>query len=97
LKPSLSIKVLLRTPFKTLLTFLILVAASFALFSQVCEYAVITREMKRATGYYRGVCALDTGVPNTADRGYYSQIHETGIRPPTLTENKWRTLNHFHR
>lgn len=85
MKPSLSIKVLLRTPFKTLLTFLILVAASFALFSRVSEYSVIKREMKRATGYYRGVCALDTGVPNTADRSPYSQIHETDVRPPALT------------
>jgi len=41
--------------------------------------------MKRATGYYRGVCALDTGVPNTAERIWYSQIHETDIRPPALT------------
>lgn len=88
MKASLSIKVLLRTPFKTLLTFLILTAASFALFSQVCERAVVTREMKRATGYYRGVCALDTGVPNTADRVWYSQMHETGIRPPALTKKQ---------
>lgn len=86
MKPLLSMKTLLRTPFKTMLTFLIIVAASFALFSKVSEYAVTTREMRHATSYYRGVGALDTGVPITAGKNEYSQIHENEIlAPPAIT------------
>lgn len=66
MRPSLSIKTTLRAPFKTLLTFLLIAAATFAVFSRVADYAVTQREMERATSYYRGVAALDTGTPNTA-------------------------------
>ena len=66
MRPGLSLKTLLRAPFKTLMTFLLIAAASFAVFSRVAETAVTQREMVRATGYYRGVAALDNGVENTA-------------------------------
>ncbi len=66
MRPFLSLKTLLRTPFKTLLTFLLITAASFALFSRVADYAITQREMERTTVYYRGVAALDNGVQNTA-------------------------------
>lgn len=56
----------MRAQLKTLMTFLLLAAATFALFSRVLEYAVTKREMERATSYYRGVAALDNGVPNTS-------------------------------
>jgi|AGTN01.2.fsa_nt_gi Predicted ABC-type transport system involved in lysophospholipase L1 biosynthesis, permease component len=66
MRPLLSLKTLLRAPFKTLMMFLLIAVASFAVFSRVADYAVTQREMARATGYYRGVAALDNGVPNTA-------------------------------
>ena len=68
MRPLLSLKTLLRSPVSTILTFLLLAAASFALFSRVTDYAVTSREAARAASYYRGVAALDTGVPNTSGR-----------------------------
>lgn len=66
MRPGLSLKILLRAPFKTLVTFLLIAAASFAVFYRVAEYTVTQREMTRAVSYYRGVAALDNGVYNTA-------------------------------
>lgn len=55
MKPSLSIKTLFSTPFKTLLTFFLLAAVTFALFSRVAEYSITSREIKNAAKEYRGV------------------------------------------
>ncbi len=66
MRSLLSLKTLLRAPLKTLLTFLLIAVASFGLFYRVTDYAVIQREMARATSYYRGVAAIDNGVQNTA-------------------------------
>ena len=57
-------KTLLRSLWKTILTLLLVIAASFALFSQVTNYAVTTREITYAKSFYRGVTALDNTVPN---------------------------------
>ena len=57
-------KTLLRSLWKTILTLLLVIAASFALFSQVTNYAVTTREITYAKSFYRGVAALDNTVPN---------------------------------
>jgi len=78
LRFSLSMKTLFRTPFKTAMTFLLIVAAAFALFSRVTDYAVTSREMKEAESRYRGVAALDNGVPNTYTSYMYSSL------PPTV-------------
>ena len=64
MRPSLSFKTLLRTPLKTLLTFLLLAAASFALFSRVAEYSMISREMDRAAEHYYGVAVIDAQAPD---------------------------------
>ena len=66
MRPALSLKTLFRAPFKTVITFLLIAAASFAVFYRVADYTVTRREMTRAIGYYRGVVALDNGVKNTA-------------------------------
>lgn len=55
MRPSLSIKTLYRTPFKTLLTFFLLASVTFALFSRVSEYSITNREIKNAAKEYRGV------------------------------------------
>lgn len=64
MRKSLALKTLFRSPVKTLLTFLLIVAASFALFSRVTDYAVTTRETKHARDFYHGVAALDNTVPD---------------------------------
>jgi hypothetical protein len=66
MRPTLSLKTLLRSPAKSVLTFLLIAAASFALFSRTVDYAVTERETERAASYYRGITALDNGVQNTA-------------------------------
>lgn len=66
MRPTLSLKTLLRAPFKTFLTFLLIAAASFGLFYRVADYAVTQRETARAVSWYRGVAAFDNGVPNMA-------------------------------
>ncbi|MDR1589962.1 MAG: ABC transporter permease [Oscillospiraceae bacterium] len=55
MKPSLSIKTLYRAPVKTILTFVLLAAVTFAFFSQVGEYAITERELANAAGQYIGV------------------------------------------
>jgi len=63
MRKSITLKMLLRSPVKTMLTFLLIAAASFALFSRVTDYAVTTRETTKAQGFYSGVAALDNSVP----------------------------------
>ena len=63
MRKSLTLKTLLRSPAKTLLTFLLIAAASFALFSRVTDYAVTSRETANAESFYHGVAALDNSVP----------------------------------
>ena len=55
MRPSLSIKTVFRTPFKTLLTFFLLAAVTFALFSRVGEYSITSREIKNAAKEYHGI------------------------------------------
>lgn len=64
MRKSIAIKTLLRTPLKALLTFFLIAAASFALFSHVTDYAVMTRESANAESFYHGVAALDNSVPD---------------------------------
>lgn len=72
MRNSLALKSLLRSPVKTLLTFFLIVAASFALFYRVTDHAVTTREAKNAESFYHGVAALDNTVPEINDMaGYY--------------------------
>ena len=63
MRKSISLKTLLRAPVKTLLTFLLIAAATFALFSRVTDYAVTTRETAKAESFYHGVAGLDNSTP----------------------------------
>ena len=63
MRTSIALKTLLRSPLKTAMTFLLIAASSFAFFSRVTDYAVTTRETKKAEGFYSGVAALDTTTP----------------------------------
>lgn len=55
MRPLQLIKTLFRTPYKTFLTFLLLFAVTFVLFSQVGEYSITSREIKNSAKEYRGV------------------------------------------
>ena len=59
MKPSLSIKTLLRSPARTGLIFVLIAAVTFALFSQVLEYTVTSREMELAVEKYDGVVTAE--------------------------------------
>ena len=49
--PSHSIKTVLRSPVRTILTFVLLGGVTFAFFSQTVEYAVTAREFNNAASY----------------------------------------------
>lgn len=58
-----ALKTLFRSPAKTVLTFFLIAAASFALFSRVTDYAVTKRESAKAESFYSGVAAFDNSSP----------------------------------
>jgi ABC-type lipoprotein release transport system permease subunit len=74
MRPKQLLKSLFRTPFKTILTFLLIAAASFALFSRVTDYAVTSREMKEAVSHYRGVVALNNSIPDSFTMYHQSRM-----------------------
>ena len=99
MKKSIALKTLLRAPIKTLLTFLLIVAATFALFSRVTDYAVTTREAAKAESFYHGAAGLDNSTPLME---YYqpapkpwptkAQIEEFSSLPGvTLTDTRYTT------
>ena len=63
MKLSLSIKVLFRSPARTILTFVLLGVVMFALFSQSAEYAVTAREFDKAAKEYCGIGAIEAAPP----------------------------------
>ncbi|MCL2019550.1 MAG: FtsX-like permease family protein [Oscillospiraceae bacterium] len=89
-------KTLLRTPVKTAVTFLLIAAASFALFSRVTDYAVTSREMNNVVNFYHGVVALNNNVPDSFTMYHQSKMPGTDAnkgwyntdRPPTPLEAK---------
>lgn len=99
MRKSIAFKTLLRSPLKALLTFLLIAAASFALFSRVTDYAITTRESAKAESFYYGVAALDNSTP---PMGYYypepkawpsdAQIQEFSSLPGvTLADTRYTT------
>lgn len=93
MRKTIALKSLLRSPVKTILTFLLIASASFALFSRVTDYAVTTRETKNAENLYQAVASLDNEVPdipieikyvNSADASVstgYSVVYEMEDKP----------------
>lgn len=93
MKKSMALKMLLRSPLKTLLTFLLIVSATFALFSRVTAYIITVQETKNAEDLYHAVASLDNEVPDfhaqiadissrdgTAGR-YYEDVYEVPDKP----------------
>ncbi|MCI9530651.1 MAG: hypothetical protein HFH38_02675 [Lachnospiraceae bacterium] len=81
------LKTLFRSPLKAMLTFLLIAAASFALFSRATDYAVTMREIARAESFCKGVAALDNTasyvILQGAGSGQVSDYtaYEVGARP----------------
>lgn len=64
MRKTLTLKTMLRTPVKTMLTFLLIAASSFTLFSHVADYSITAREAAKIKDSCYGVAALDNTVPN---------------------------------
>lgn len=99
MRKSIALKTLLRAPVKTILTFLLIGAATFALFSRITDYAITTRESAKAESFYHGVAGLDNSSPMI---GYYTpepnpwptneQIEEFSSLPGvTLADTRYTT------
>ncbi|MBQ9857668.1 MAG: hypothetical protein IJO77_01565, partial [Oscillospiraceae bacterium] len=58
MKSKLALKTLFRSPVRMILTFILLVAVTFTLFSQVLEHAVTVREIEKAEETYDGIGAV---------------------------------------
>lgn len=59
----LSIKMLFRSPIKTIVTLLLLTAISFMLLSRVYEYAITAREFKSIENTYQGIGTIEVSPP----------------------------------
>ncbi len=64
MRKTLTLKTMLRTPVKTMLTFLLIAASSFTLFYHVADYSITAREAAKIKDSCYGVAALDNTVPN---------------------------------
>lgn len=99
MRKSLALKTLLRSPAKTIITFLLIAAASFALFSRITDYAIINRESAKAESFYYGVAALNNSTPPMG--GYFpdpkpwptkEQLEEfTSLPGITLVDTRYMT------
>ncbi len=63
MRTILSIKILFRSPVKTIVTFLLLTAISFMLLSRVYEYAITAREYKNIENTYQGIGTIEVSSP----------------------------------
>ena len=78
---SLSLKTLHRSPVRTLLTFVLLGVVTFAFFSQVAEYAIITREFNNAAEQYIGVAAVEIEPPENAEATSFPGMSSLTVSP----------------
>jgi len=67
MRTTVSLKTLLRSPARTILTFILLGLVSFAFFTQVSGYVVTRRELNNAALLYRGVGIAETSTPSIGD------------------------------
>ena len=96
MSPKLSIITLFRSPVKTILTFLLLFAVSFALFSRVGEYAASAQEFARMAEGYRGIGLVEAAPPEFIDirtpfyvtGSYYNPDHPDG----TWEDTRYKAL-----
>ncbi|NLO48991.1 MAG: ABC transporter permease, partial [Clostridiales bacterium] len=82
----LTIKIMLRSPLKTLLTFALLIAASFMLVYSAADYALTAREYRRAYGRYRGIGSVEYGPGESIFGPFYPYFLLTDPRSPVSPE-----------
>jgi hypothetical protein len=82
----LAIKTVLRSPLKTLLTFILLTAASFMLVYSAADYAMTAREYRRAYGRYRGIGSVEYGPVEYQYENLFPYFHLTDPRSPVSPE-----------
>ncbi len=70
------IKTLFRTPFKTFLTFLLLSAVTFVLFSRVGEYAITSKEIESSAKEYRGVGSAEISPASETNPTWPAYVYE---------------------
>ncbi len=71
MKAKQSLKTLYRSPVRMILTFILLVAVTFTLFSQVLEQAITVREIDKAAEQYDGVGAVEVSPFEKSMRYYW--------------------------
>lgn len=59
MKPLLILKTIVRTPLKSLLTFILLSLVVFSLITRLAEYSIIEREIKNAAKEYQGIGTVE--------------------------------------
>ena len=65
MRPILAIHTLFRSMLKTLLTFILLTAASFMLIYNVSDYTLAMREFQSTVQNYQGICFVEHGPAQT--------------------------------
>ena len=83
MRPRLSIITLFRSPLKTMVTFLLLLATSFAFVSRGAEYAATVREIDRAEAEYSAVGTVQRTTDSyyeymTSKLGEWATVYDKG-------------------
>ncbi|MBQ8830747.1 MAG: hypothetical protein IJ017_04025 [Oscillospiraceae bacterium] len=91
MRPKLSLKTLYRSPVRTILTFILLAAVTFALVSQVLEYSVAKRETEKAVELYDGILNIESGKFTGTNESVPAYIYSDkrvsqGVLPTTFYE-----------
>ena len=85
MKLKIAIKILFRSPVRTVLSVILLSVVTFALFSQVAEYSITQREMEKAAAQYYGVGSVEADSPYMpflfGDTGYPHHLVLTATDP----------------
>jgi ABC-type transport system, involved in lipoprotein release, permease component len=75
-----AMRMLLRTPAKSLVTFILIAAVTFGFSSQVFEYAVASREMAKLADYFKITGTIEAGPVPTVQFGWPQALY-TEIEP----------------
>ena len=86
-KPSKSLRTLVRSPLKTAVTLLLLAAAAFLVLYNLGEYAVSDREYREARDRYEGVLTVEEApMPDNTNSGDYFLLTDPSWEPETWGE-----------
>ncbi len=86
-KPTKSLRTLVRSPLKTAVTLLLLAAAAFLFLYNLGEYAVSDREYREARDKYEGVLTVEEApIPDNTNSGDYFLLTDPSWEPETWGE-----------